>query len=382
MRLIFSMFSLLALIVLSCSPGKKNTSPRSQVREFRVLTLAPRTVTIHNSFPATIEGQQVIEIRPMISGYIEKILVREGDRVKNGQLLFIIRNPQYEQAVVTAKAGISSAVAEVNSAKMDVEKVKPLVDKGIVSDYRLKSAGLALEAKEAALDQAKAALANAEANLSYCYIRCPMDGMIGMIPYKIGALVSSNSAEALTRLSDISTIFAYLSWNEKQLLDFLSNSPGVNLEDKISNLPAATLILANSEEYPEKGRIEMASGLIATETGSATLKAIFPNRNGLIRSGSSAIVRIPEERDSILIVPQSATYELQNKRFIYTVGADNKVTAENFASVPSDDGKFFFVTDGLKAGDRVVVEGISSLKDGGLIVPKDTSAASMYPNTR
>lgn len=383
MKTAIKMLCVAAIILASCNKEKQGGMPgglagSNVVKEYAVLTLNPRTFTIHNNFPATIEGQQVIEIRPMISGYIQQIYVNEGDRVKKGQLLFKINNPQYEQDVVTAKALINSAIADVNSAKIEVEKVKPLVEKQIVSDYRLKSAQLTLEAKEAALEQAKAALANAETNLNYAFIRSPLDGIIGTIPYKIGALVSTNSAEALTTLSDIITVNAYFSWNEKQLLDFLSGTSGYSVEDKIKNMPEVSLILANSVEYPLKGKIEMASGLISTETGSATLKAIFPNPNGLIRSGSSATVRIPQVIDSILVVPQGATYELQNKRFIYKVGADNKVSATSFNSIPSDDGKFFLVSEGLKKGDKVVIEGIASLRDGSVIIPKDTNAVKFY----
>jgi membrane fusion protein (multidrug efflux system) len=163
----------------------------------------------------------------------------------------------------------------------------------------------------------------------------------------------------------------------QQLLDFLSDSPGITIEEKIKNMPPASLILSNSSEYPEKGKIQMASGLISTETGSATFKAVFPNKNGLIRSGSSATVRVPEVKDSIFRVPQSATYELQDKRFIYTVGPDNKVAAVSFTSVPTNDGRYFLVTNGLKAGDRVVIEGINSLRDGTEIIPRDTNIVAL-----
>jgi membrane fusion protein, multidrug efflux system len=380
MRTIISMICLMAIINMSCNNNQNETAKKDIPKDYTVLTLVTKSVTIHENFPATIEGQQVIEIRPMITGYIQEINVKEGDHVKKGQLLFKINNPQYEQDVITAKASINSANADVNSAKVEIEKVRPLVEKQIVSDYRLKSAQLVLEAKEAALEQAKAKLSNAEANLAYTIIRSPQDGVIGTIPYKTGALVNSNNTEPLTTLSDISNIFAYFSWNEKQLLDFLSNSPGVSIEEKIKNMPEASLILSNSEEYPIKGKIEMASGLISTETGSATFKAIFPNTNGILRSGSSANVRIPEHKDSVLVIPQGASYELQDKRFVYTVGSDNKVTAIAFKSVPSDDGKYFLVSDGLKAGDKIVIEGVASLKDGKTIIPKDTSAASFYQN--
>ena len=307
----------------------------------------------------------------MISGYLQDIFVNEGDHVKKGQLLFKIKNPMYEQQVITARASINRAEADVNTADMEIEKIRPLVDKQIVSDYRLKSAELNLGSKKAVLEQAKAELANAEANLAYTSIRSPMDGIIGTFPYKQGALVSSNSQQALTTLSNIDTVFAYFSWNEKQLLDFLSGSPGESLDEKIKNIPQATLILANSTEYPEKGRITMASGMISTQTGSATFKAIFPNKEGLIRSGSSATIRIPEVKHNVLVIPQSATYELQNKYFAYKVDSANKVAAVAFDPVPSDDGQSFLVKKGLKPGDRIVVEGINSLKNGVMIIPKE-----------
>ncbi len=379
MRITYLKIFIISIVIASC---KNNSNPGANpgtntIRDYSVMTLVPETVSVHQDFPATIEGQQVIEIRPMISGYIQKILVNEGDRVSKGQLLFRIKNPIYEQQVITAKASINRAVAGVNTAKLEIEKVRPLVEKQIVSDYRLKSAELELESSQAALAQAQAELVNAESSLAYTNIRSTEDGIIGTIPFKAGALVSSNMQEALTTLSDISTVNAYFSWNEKQLLDFLSDSPGVTIEEKIKNMPPASLILSNSSEYSEKGRIQMASGLISTETGSATFKAVFPNKNGLIRSGSSATVRVPEVKDSIFRVPQSATYELQDKRFIYTVGPDNKVAAVSFISVPTNDGRYFLVTNGLKAGDRVVIEGINSLRDGTEIIPRDTNIVSL-----
>jgi len=378
MRTAFLMIWLMTIVLVSCNHDKKINAGSKIVKDYSVLTMVPKTVTVHQDFPATIRGQRVIEIRPMISGYLQDIYVNEGDHVKKGQLLFRINNPQYEQEVLTAKASINSAVANVNSAKMEIEKVRPLVDKQIVSEFRLQSAELTLQTKEAALEQAKVTLANAETNLNYTILKSPEDGIIGMIPYKTGALVGSNSSEALTTLSDISEVFAYFSWNEKQLLDLLSDSQGITIEEKMKNIPPATLILSNSAKYPITGRVEMASGLISTETGSATFKAVFSNPLGLIRSGSSATISIPEVKVGIFIVPQGATYELQNKRFIFVVGQDNKVTSRPIVSFPSDDGQYFFVSEGLKAGDRVVIEGVSSLRDGTTIIPKEANAVSFY----
>jgi membrane fusion protein (multidrug efflux system) len=376
MKRVLAMLLIAAFALVSCSHNKSGSRGGSQPKKYKVITLRPQTMTIHQDFPATIEGQRVIEIRPMISGYLKDIYVNEGDQVKIGQLLFRINNPQYEQDVITAKARINSAQADVNSARIEIEKIRPLVEKEIVSTYRLKSAELILQAKEASLEQAKAELSNAKTNLSYTIIRSPEDGIIGTIPYKNGALVGSTSAEALTTLSDIRNVFAYFSWNEKKLLDMLENTIGVTIEEKMNSMPEATLILANSSQYPEKGKVEMASGLISTGTGSATFKAIFPNPNGLIRSGSSATVRLPEVVDSVFVIPQGATYELQNKRFVYVADSVNKVAAISFQSVPSDDGQYFLVTEGLHEGEKVVVEGVSSLKDGVTIIPEETKNMS------
>jgi membrane fusion protein (multidrug efflux system) len=373
MRIIFSVIFLALFFISSCKNEKAGAPAAAVPQEYAVTTVNPVTVTIHQDFPATIEGQQVIEIRPMISGYLQDIFVNEGDHVKKGQLLFKIKNPIYEQQVITARASINRAEADVNTAEMEIDKIRPLVDKQIVSEYRLKSAELNLGSKKAVLEQAKAELANSETNLAYTSIKSPMDGIIGTFPYKQGALVSSNSQMALTTLSNINTVFAYFSWNEKQLLDFLSGSPGESLDDKINNIPMATLILANSTEYSEKGRITMASGMISTQTGSATFKAIFPNKEGLIRSGSSATIRIPEVKHNVLVIPQSATYELQNKSFCYKVDSANRVAAVTFDPVPTDDGQSFLVKKGLKPGDRIVVEGINSLKNGVVIIPKETA---------
>jgi membrane fusion protein, multidrug efflux system len=386
-KIIRPLFSTLFLITLfSCGSKTDNKSPGGrggaggpqQIKDYAVLTLAPRSATIHYDFPATIQGQQVIEIRPKVDGYIGAIYVNEGAAVKKGQLLFKISNPQYEQEVRTAQASIKSAIADVNAAQMDVAKVRPLVEKDIVSKYELESAQYTLQAREAALSQARAALANAQANLGYTYIRAPESGVIGTIPYKIGALVNSSTPNPLTTLSNTGNVYAYYSLNEKQLLNFISTVPGATLQDKLKVIPPVTLVLANGTEYPEKGRLETASGLITTETGTASFKATFPNPMGIIQSGASATVRVPRTVDSALMIPQSATYELQDKQFAYVLGDSNKVVSTAITTQPTNDGQFFIVQQGLKAGDKVVIEGVATLKDGMAIKPRPVNADSVY----
>lgn len=335
-------------------------------------------VTTSIKVPATIQGQQVVEIRPKVDGYIEAIYVAEGANVHKGQLLFKINNPQYEQALRSAEAGIKSALADVSTAKMSLDKVKPLVDQDIVSKYELQSAQYTLEAKEAALAEAKATLINAQANVGYLTIRSPQNGVISTIPYKVGALVSSTSTEALTTMSSSGDVFAYISMDEKQLLDFGDQVPGKTMQDKLNSLPPVSFILANGATYPYKGKLQTASGIIDTETGSVSLKASFPNSKDVIASGASGSVVIPRTAKDALIIPQSATYELQDKRLVYLVADSNKVKSVAIKTSATDDGQFFIVSSGLKKGDRVVLSGITGLKYGMEIKPTAARADSVY----
>lgn len=347
-------------------------------KDYKVLTVGLRSATVNGDFPATIQGQQIIEIRPKIDGYVDAIYVNEGAAVKKGQLLFRISNPQYEQDVNTANASIKSAEADVDAAKMQVDKVKPLVEKDIVSKFELDNAQYTLKAREAALAQAKATLVNAQTNVGYTTLRSPVDGVIGLIPYKVGALVSSTSVNPLTTLSNIDKVFAYYSLNEKQLLQVISNIPGATMQQKINNMPPATLLLADGSLYPEKGKIEMASGLISTETGTASFKAVYTNPAGLIRSGASATVRIPQVVDSAIVIPQSATYELQDKRLVYIVGKDTTAASVAITAIPTNDGQYFIVTGGLKPGDTIILEGLIGLHDNTKIIPRQAQADSIY----
>lgn len=356
---------------------EKKTQVKTIVKDYAVLILQPRSVITHNDFPATIQGQAVIEIRPMVDGYLQEIYVQEGATVTKGQLLFKIKNPQYEQAVITANAAIKIAVADVSAAKMNVEKVRPLVEKDIVSKYELEAAQYTQQSKEASLAQAYATLANANTNAGYTILRSPQNGIISSIPYKIGALVNSTTAQPLTTLSDIGNVFAYFSINEKQLLSFLNNTTGNTLQEKLNTLPQATLLLADGTAYPLKGKIETASGIIATETGSVSFKVTFPNPMGIIHSGASATVRVPRTNDSALLVPQSASYEIQDKQFVYLLRDSKRVFSTAITSKPTDNGQFLIVQSGLMPGDKVVINA-TNLKDSTVIIPKAVNTDSLY----
>ncbi|WP_220472560.1 efflux RND transporter periplasmic adaptor subunit [Spirosoma foliorum] len=345
------------------------------------MTLAPRKEVLYVDFPAIIQGEQNVEIRPKVDGFVEAIYVDEGATVKKGQRLFRINAPQYAQDVLTAQAGVRTAQADVSSALLAVNKVRPLVEKDIISPYELETAQYTLASKKAALAQAQAALANAQTNLGYTNLVSPVSGVVGSIPYKIGSLVTSTTTNPLTTISGISEVYAYFALNEKQLLDFTRDVSGNTLQEKLAKLPDVILLLADGSTYNYKGRIKTAIGQIDTQTGSSNFRATFPNPQALLRSGNSGTVRVPRTIDSALVVPQSATSELQDKRFLFVVGKNNIAKTTAVTVTPTPDGQYFVVQSGLKAGDKVVLDGGTGLKDGASIKPKPASPASVYKTT-
>ncbi|MVM32939.1 efflux RND transporter periplasmic adaptor subunit [Spirosoma sp. HMF4905] len=361
--------------------GQTDSTALKQPKVYSVLTLAPRKEVLYADFPAIIQGEQNVEIRPKVDGFVEAIFVDEGATVKKGQRLFRINAPQYEQDVLTAQAGVRTAQADVSSALLAVNKVRPLVEKDIISKYELETAQYTLASKQAALAQAQAALANAQTNLGYTNLVSPVSGVVGSIPYKIGSLVTSTTTNPLTTISGISEVYAYFALNEKQLLDFTRDVSGNTLQEKLAKLPDVLLLLADGSTYNYKGRIKTAIGQIDTQTGSSNFRATFPNPQALLRSGNSGTVRVPRTIDSALVVPQSATSELQDKRFLFVVEKNNKVKTTAVTVTPTPDGQYFVVQKGLKAGDKVVLDGGTGLKDGASIKPKPASPAIVFKTT-
>jgi membrane fusion protein (multidrug efflux system) len=370
-------------VLLSISACNNQSSPKGkpfdqEAQAYKVTTLTPRSATLNTDYPASIQGLQNIEIRPKVDGFVEKIYVDEGTIVKKGQLLFKINAPQYEQEVRTAEAGIKTAEADVSTANLQVEKVKPLVEKDIISHYELESAQYTLQSKKAALAQAKATLVNARVNQGYTTIVSPVNGVIGSLPYKLGSLVTSSTTEPLTTVYNTATVYAYFAMNEKQLLDFSSDSSNTSLQYKLNHLPKVTLILSNGAVYEHPGKIETVNGQINTSTGSANFRAAFINPKGLLHSGSSAMVQIPTLVKSGIIIPQTVTYQLQDKLFAYVVDSQNKIKNVVIEVMDNTPGQFYVVKSGLKEGDKIIIESVSNIKDGTEIKPVDVNAASVY----
>jgi len=376
-------FILSLFIAVSCSnsEGGGQQGMAGQVKKYTVITLKPQSTTLFKDYPTNLQGIQTVEIRPRIPGYIDKILVDEGSYVKKGQVLFRLNANDIEANVRSAKAQVKVAEADVNNARINLEKTKPLVDKDIISKFDMQSVDAALKAKEAQLAQAKAMLANARANLQYTVISSPTDGYIGNFPYRVGSLVSSSITTPLTTVSDTKKMYAYFAMNEKEFLTLTKELQGDNLQQKLKSLPDVMLVLADNSVYEKPGRIETASELVDPQTGAINIRATFPNPNGILRSGSSGLVRIPKYVESAIIIPQNVTYELQGKHFVYKVGDDNKVKNTEIDVMVGNLKDSYVVTKGLKAGDQIVSEGIASLHNDMPIKPKVVEMPNLSENT-
>lgn len=360
---------LTAVIIASCGNSNAKKRRRGQrVLPYPVLEVQPRSITLNSKYPATLRGSQTIQIRPRVPGFITAIPVSEGDVVEKGEVLFRLNAEEYQQQVQTAKV-------KVSQAKNNLEQIKPLVEQDIVSEFQLQEAKLGLEA-------AKAALITAKQNLSYATIESPVDGVMGKIPYKVGALVSSSITQPLTTVSDITTMYAYFSMSESELLEMALRVSGEGqnqtLGQLIAEMPPAQFKMANGMIYKKKGTLKLASGLIDTQTGSAYFKAVFPNPKQILRSGGSGNVIIPVPLDSAIVIPKSATYEIQKKRFVYTLTDSNTVESTVINTMQLSTPRMFVVTDGIKPGSTIITTGLSTLTGGKKIKPQPVNADSLY----
>ena len=351
-------------LLCSCGQGNRGTGAAP---EYAVIEAQATTANLKNSYPATIRGKQDVEIRPMVSGFITKLHVDEGSVVKKGQVLFTIDQVQYQAAVKTAEASVATAKAALQTQELTTQNNRELNKRGIVSDYQLSTSENQLAQAKASLAQAEAALVNAKRNLEYTEVTSPSDGIVGEIPYRIGSLVSASMATPMTTVADNSEMFAYFSMTERQLLSMVRE--GGTTKEILDKLPSIQLQLIDGSIYPDSGRVATISGVIDPTTGSVSMRALFPNDHNILRSNSTGNVIFPNPMQNVIMIPQSATTEIQDKRFVYVVQADNTVKNTEIKTFTLDDGKNFFVTAGLKPGDKIVIEGVQALNDGQAITP-------------
>lgn len=358
------LFSAIAAVLVSC--GKKGGMDFVD-NEFPVETAKSQNASMQTTYPATFKGIQDVEIRPKVAGFITRVCVREGQAVSAGQLLFVIDNATYQAAVRQAQAAVNTASAQCNTVKMAYDNSVKLRENKVIGDFELNSAKNNYESAKAQLAQARAALASAKEMLGFCYVKSPTAGVVGTLPYKEGAMVSASSMPALTTVSNISTIEAYFSMTEKDVLS-MTKAAGT-MQAAINTYPDLKLQLADGTMYSETGRLVKASGVIDAATGSVQMIARFPNPRRLIKSGASGSIVVPRSDNNAIIIPQNAATQVQDKIFVYVLGKDNKVKYTEIKVDPQNDGKNYVVLSGLKAGDRYVTNGTTKLTDGMEIKP-------------
>jgi len=341
-----------------------------------VVTLQQAPATTYKDFNASLEGTQDIEIRPQVDGYLDQILVDEGDYVKKGQPLFKINARPYQEQLNTARASLANAKANLANAEINVNKLTPLVQNNVVSDVQLKTAKAAYDASAAQVAQAEAQVQSAAINVGYTTVYAPVEGYVGRIPFRTGSLVGLSNPTALTVVSSVRDIYAYFSLSEKDFLSFTQQFSGKTVEEKLKQFPAVELVMADESIYPAKGKVETVSGQFNNNSGTISFRAVFQNSEGLLRSGNTGRIRVPHAMSTALMIPQESTFELQDKVFVFTVADSNKVVSVPL-KISGKTTSYYLVEGGLKASDKIVYAGIDRLKDGAVIQPQPLSLDSI-----
>ena len=331
--------------------------------------------TTYQDYPASIEGVVNVEIRPQVAGMLERILVDEGAAVRKGQPLFKINDAPFREQLNNALAAQQAAAGSVVSAQVEVDRFAPLVQNKVVSEVQLQTAQAALTVAKANLQRAKAAVSSARINMGYTTITAPVSGYLGRLQTKQGSLVGPTDAQALTQLSDVHEVHTYFSLGEDDFITFRKQYAGQTLQDKLTHLLPVALVLADQSTYPTKGKVDMVDGQFDKTTGAVTLRATFPNANGLLRSGNTGTIRLALAHPNVLLVPTAATVELQDRVFVYAVGDSNRVSRQAI-TIQGKSGANYLVSEGVKNGDRIVLQGLDHLQEGQIIQPTQAPKAS------
>jgi membrane fusion protein (multidrug efflux system) len=361
--------TLSALALLFGCAQPQTAAPVVEPPAAEVITVATTSAVTEQDYTASIQGKTDVEIRPQVDGFLENVLVDEGQYVTAGQPLFKINPQTYQAQLKNAAASLQAAEAAITNAQLEIDKLTPLVQNKVVSDYQLKVAQASRKIAVANAAQAKAVVATAKINVGYTVLKAPVSGFIGRLPKKRGSLVSPTDPEPLTRLSDVHEVYAYFSLGESDFIRFKSQYPGNTLSAKLKQLPPVSLLLADNTLYPVKGRIDMVDGQFDKNTGAITLRAVFPNAQSLLRSGNTGKIRLQQQHNDALLVPQSATIDVQDKIFVYAVGDSNKVS-KHALDIIGKSGTDYIVKEGIKPGDRIVFSGLDHLTEGTVVRPE------------
>ena len=362
MKKIFFMLAT-ALAMAGCRQGAEEEAPAT---DFETMTVSKQDIILELSYPAQVEGRQSIKIIPRVEGYLHQICVKEGQRVKKGQVLFVIDQASYQAEVKAAEANVAVAKAGVETAQLDYDSRKTLYQNDVVSDYDLRTATANLEMAKAQAQQALAQLQSARTNLSYTVLRSPSDGVVGSLPFRIGDFVGPSTQSGLTTVADAYEMYVYFSLTERDVMSCIAQHG--TLDRVVEAFPPVGLLTAAGHDSNVKGRIESISGVVDSGTGAVSARAVFPNADGRLLSGSTGSLIIPNELKQVIVIPQSATYEIQDKTYAWRV-IDGRAQSVIIDVMPSADGQNYIVTRGLAVGDVVVAKGAGYVKEGQEILP-------------
>ena len=357
-------------IWLTACSGQDEKKTDESAPTLPVIELTRQDATLDHDYASDLEAVQNVEVRARVAGYLDNILVDEGQAVHKGQLLFQLNPTEYQVEVDRARSSLESATAEKQSAEVEMGRVKLLVDKNVISPSELKLARAKMATAQSTIDGAKAALTKARFHVSLTSIRAPFDGVINRLPFKRGSLIDEGAL--LTSISDLRQMYAYFNVSEKEYLSFVKK----RRDPEKATVREVELLLADDSMYPYKGKIETTETEFEDNSGTIAFRATFPNPKRLLRHGATGKIRLSTDVDDAILVPQKAVFEVQDKNFVYVVGPNNRVRTRSFVPRSRVD-QLYVVQSGLKPGERVVYEGIQSLKDGMTIIPKPLPTQSL-----
>ena len=354
-------FLLTAAMTMLMSCQNKGGEDMADQKSFETMTVSKQDITLSESYPASVEGRQSVKIIPRVEGYLREIKVKEGQHVKKGQVLFVIDQANYQSEVKAAAANAEVAKANLTKEQLSYDGSKELHAHKVVSDHELRTSASSLAMAKAQLQQAQAQLETARTNLSYTVLRSPSDGVVGSLPYRVGDYVSPTMQGALTTVADAQEMYVYFSLTERDVMSRMAQHG--SLDKAVKTFPPVCLLTANGDTCSVKGHVESISGVVDSSTGSVSARAVFPNADGLLLSGSTGRLVIPNTLRQVIVIPQSATYEIQDKIYVYKV-VKGKAQSAIITILPMNDGQHYVVTSGLAVGDVIVAKGANYVKEG------------------
>lgn len=357
-------FIWMAAVVMLMSCQDKDGNQDNAVKSFETMKVSKQDITLNQTYPAQIEGRQSVKIIPRVEGYLRQICVKEGQQVKRGQVLFVIDQAAYQSEVKAAAANAEVAKANLNKEQLSYDGNKDLHAHQVISNHEFRTAASNLNVAKAQLKQAQAQLETARTNLSYTVLRSPSDGVVGSLPYRVGDYVSPTMQGALTTVADAKEMYVYFSLTERDVMRRIAEYG--SLDKAVTAFPPVSLLTANGDTCRVKGHIESVSGVVESATGAISARAVFPNTDGLLLSGSTGRLVIPNTLKQVIVIPQAATYEIQDKIYVYKV-VKGRASSGLITVLPMNDGQHYVVTSGISVGDVIVAKGANYVKEGEIV---------------